>query len=207
MAKPKTKKPAQKRTKSTPAAQKTPDSYLPRPVWGVIYGVLGVLALLTLVQKEGAVLVFFRRMLGGMIGYGLYVLPISLFALCILLVTRPKGPVRLRGCSMAVFPLLVGTVVHGLFRAGQYTLSIQHMSLLMQAGTNLKSGGLLAGGFYAVLEWAFSAPGALLLSMIALIASLLYPFMMRFVPLSTTMRTRTSVHAMKHRAPCRTSTR
>ena len=58
-----------KRTGKAPAAP-APDSYLPRPAWGVIYGVFGVLALLTLLQQDGVVLRMLRTMLGSLIGYG-----------------------------------------------------------------------------------------------------------------------------------------
>ena len=52
MAQPKkSTKTTKKRTSASQRAKDAaPDSYLPRPVWGLIYGVLGILVLLTLVQ-------------------------------------------------------------------------------------------------------------------------------------------------------------
>ena len=64
-----TKSTARSRSSKTSAAP-APDSYLPRPAWGVIYGILGVLVLLALVQKDGAVLHLLHTALGSLIGYG-----------------------------------------------------------------------------------------------------------------------------------------
>ncbi len=164
-----------KRTGKAPAAP-APDSYLPRPAWGVIYGVFGVLALLTLLQQDGVVLRMLRTMLGSLIGYGLYVLPFSLFGLAALLIARTKGPVRLRAAGLGMFPLVFGALSHGMLRAGQYPVSLKAFSLLMQAGANLKSGGLLAGGLYCLMEWAFSGIGAMILMLILLIVDVMVMF-------------------------------
>lgn len=155
-----------------------PDSYLPRPVWGLIYGVLGVLALLTVVQSDGAVLRMARTGLGSLIGYGLYILPAALFALAALLISRRKGPVRLRAGAIALFPVLFSALAHALLRAGQYELTA--FGPLIESGAQLKSGGLLAGGLYCLLEWAFSSIGALLLCILLLAGDIMV--MLRLTP-------------------------
>ncbi|MBP3312172.1 MAG: DNA translocase FtsK [Butyricicoccus sp.] len=161
---------------SKASAAPAPDSYLPRPAWGVIYGILGVLVLLALVQKDGAVLHLLHTALGSLIGYGLYVLPFSLFGLAALLIARTKGPVRLRAGSIGAFPLIFGALAHGMLRGGQFPISLKAFSLLMQAGANLKSGGLLAGGLYCLMEWAFSGIGAMILMLILLVVDAMVMF-------------------------------
>ena len=170
-----TKSTARSRSSKTSAAP-APDSYLPRPAWGVIYGILGVLVLLALVQKDGAVLHLLHTALGSLIGYGLYMLPFSLFGLSALLIARTKGPVRLRAGGIGVFPLIFGALAHGMLRAGQFPLSLTAFSLLMQAGANLKSGGLLAGGLYCLMEWAFSGIGAMILMLVLLVVDVMVMF-------------------------------
>ena len=180
MAKPKQnskKSTARKRnSRSRAVPQDAPDSYLPRPVWGVIYGVCGILSLLTLIQRDGAVLQMLRTMLGGLLGYGLYVLPFGLFGLAALLIARPKGPVRLRAAGMTLFPILFGAFSHGILRARQFPLEPETFRKLIQAGAQLRSGGLLSGGLYCLMEWAFSAVGALLLILVVLVADVMVIF-------------------------------
>lgn len=135
-----------------------------------------MLALLTLLQQDGVVLRMLRTMLGSLIGYGLYVLPFSLFGLAALLIARNKGPVRLRAAGLGMFPLVFGALSHGMLRAGQYPVSLKAFSLLMQAGANLKSGGLLAGGLYCLMEWAFSGIGAMILMLILLVVDVMVMF-------------------------------
>ena len=171
----KSTKPAS-RSRKKPTAASAPDSYLPRPVWGMIYGVLGVLALLTILQQDGAVLRVMRTAIGSMLGYGLYVLPCALFGLGALLIARAKGPVRLRGTGIAVFPLIFGAAAHGILRAGQYPIDMESFRMLIETGAELKSGGLLAGGLYCVMEWAFSGIGALIIMMILLMIDVMVMF-------------------------------
>ncbi len=171
----KSTKTTKKRTSASQRAKDAaPDSYLPRPVWGLIYGVLGILVLLTLVQKDGAVLRMARTGLGSLIGYGLYVLPPALFALAALLISHRKGPVRLRGTAIGLFPILFGAMAHAMLRAGRYDLAA--FGDLMESGANLKSGGLLAGTLYGVLEWAFSSIGGLLFCILLLLADVMVMF-------------------------------
>ena len=162
------------RTKQPPAP--TVDAYLPRPAWGVIYGIAGVLVLLTLIQQEGALLRLLRTIMGSLFGYGTYTLPFALFGLSALLIARTKGPVRLRGSAIALLPLLFGAVAHGMLRPKQYPIGMESFSLLMQSGANLRSGGLFAGGLYCLMEWAFSAAGGLIVIFILLVVDVMVIF-------------------------------
>lgn len=163
---------ARKRPSQNRAPDAAPDSYLPRPVWGIIYGILGILALLTVVQSDGVLLRMARTGLGSLIGYGLYILPAALFALAALLISRRKGPVRLRAGAIALFPVFFGGMAHAMLRAGQFTT----VNELLESGMQLHSGGLLAGGLYCLLAWALSSVGALLVCILLLLADVMVIF-------------------------------
>ncbi len=165
---------AASRGKKAAASSPVSDFSLPRPVWGLIYGILGVLALLTIVQKDGVVLQMVHTALGSLIGYGLYVLPATLFALAALLISHRKGPVRLRAGAIGAFPIVFGAIAHAMLRSGSYRAG--DIGNLILAGSHLKSGGLLAGGLYCILEWAFSSIGALLLCIVVLIVDIMLIF-------------------------------
>ena len=85
-----TKSAPRSRKKPAAAAASAPDSYLPRPVWGMIYGVLGVLVLLTVMRAGRRCVRVMRTAIGSILGYGLYVLPCALFGLGALLIARAR---------------------------------------------------------------------------------------------------------------------
>lgn len=100
-------------------------------------------------------------------------LPFALLGLAALLIARRKGPVRLRGCCIALLPVLAGGVVHAITCANEYAFSMSTLSGLLKSGMEMKSGGLLSGGLYMVFEWALSSIGALLVLLLLLVAALL----------------------------------
>ena len=150
-----------------------PETLLPRAAWGAIWGVAGLLCLLSLLPIDGVVLDALHRGIGALIGTGSYVLPFALLGLAALLIARRKGPVRLRGCCIALLPVLAGGVVHAITCANEYAFSMSTLSGLLKSGMEMKSGGLLSGGLYMVFEWALSSIGALLVLLLLLVAALL----------------------------------
>ena len=97
-----------KSTKSAPkgkrAAQPQPEELGPilsRPVWGAIWGIVGLLCLLSILPIDGVLLKWLHRGIGALIGKGAYVMPFALIGIAVLLFARPKGPVRLRGTARA----------------------------------------------------------------------------------------------------------
>ena len=169
-----------KSTKSAPkgkrAAQPQPEELGPilsRPVWGAIWGIVGLLCLLSILPIDGVLLKWLHRGIGALIGKGSYVLPFALLALAGLLFARQKGPVRLRGVSIALLPVFFGSIVHAFTCANEYDFSMETLFDLLQTGTAGKSGGLLAGGLYIVLEWALSSIGALLVLLLLTVAAIL----------------------------------
>ena len=169
-----------KSTKSAPkgkrAAQPQPEELGPilsRPVWGAIWGIVGLLCLLSILPIDGVLLKWLHRGIGALIGKGAYVMPFALIGIAVLLFARPKGPVRLRGTCIALMPLLIGSIIHAFLCANEYDLSMSTLSGLLSTGIEGSSGGLLGGGLYILLEWALSSIGALLILLVLFIVSLL----------------------------------
>lgn len=169
-----------KTTKSAPkgkrAAQPQPEKLGPilsRPVWGAIWGIVGLLCLLSILPIDGVLLKWLHRGIGALIGKGAYVMPFALIGIAVLLFARPKGPVRLRGTCIALMPLLIGSIIHAFSCANEYDLSMSTLSGLLSTGMEGSSGGLLGGGLYILLEWALSSIGALLILLVLFIVSLL----------------------------------
>ena len=169
-----------KSTKSAPkgkrAAQPQPEELGPilsRPVWGAIWGIVGLLCLLSILPIDGVLLKWLHRGIGALIGKGAYVMPFALIGIAVLLFARPKGPVRLRGTCIALMQLLIGSIIHAFSCANEYDLSMSTLSGLLSTGMEGSSGGLLGGGLYILLEWALSSIGALLILLVLFIVSLL----------------------------------
>ena len=141
---------------------------LPRPAWAAIWGVLGIITLVGLFKDDGVLLALLRKATAGMLGWGFYLMPFCLLVLSFLLFVRQKGPVRLQGTALVLLPLVMGALLHGAFRAKDYEPAVLTFGKLLTDGAALKSGGLLAGGLYCILEWAVSPVGAFLLLLLAL---------------------------------------
>ena len=148
---------------------------LPRPAWGIIYGVLGVFSLLIVFGLDGALLNLIRSFIGSLIGYGLYIVPIILFSLCAMLIKNRKGPIRLRASAVALFPVFLSSIIHCLLNSSILS-SDAVFSTLAKTGSDIKSGGLIAGGLSYLFSWAFSSIGGFLICLILLIADLMIIF-------------------------------
>ena len=136
---------------------------IPREAWAAIYGVLGVLCLIAILKNDGVVLRLIHTALGGLFGWGLYLCPPVLFGLCALLLARRRGPVRLRGAAIACLPVFLGALAHAFFCGPDYAAGGLTVFRLLGDGAKLQAGGLIAGGLYCVLRWAFSGIGAVIL--------------------------------------------
>ena len=148
---------------------------LPRPAWGIIYGVLGVFSLLIVFGLDGALLNLIRSFIGSLIGYGLYIVPIILFSLCAMLIKNRKGPIRLRASAVALLPVFLSSIIHCLLNSSILS-SDAVFSTLVKTGSDIKSGGLIAGGLSYLFSWAFSSIGGFLICLILLIADLMIIF-------------------------------
>ena len=166
---------ARKRAPRQPAPAPEPELIgLPREVWAGIYAVLGLISLIAVFKSDGFVLRMLRTSITSLFGWGLYVWPIALLSLAALLFfRREKGPVRLRGAAIAVLPVLFGALLHALLHANEYGMNMGTLGGLLKNGAELKAGGLISGGLYVLLEWAFSSIGALILLLAGFAAALM----------------------------------
>lgn len=146
---------------------------IPREVWAAIYGVLGVLCLISVLKNDGFVLRMIHTALGGLFGWGLYVWPFALFGLCGLLFARRRGAVRLRGAAIACLPIFIGALAHAFFCGADYSAAGMTLFRLLGDGAKLQAGGLISGGLYTILRWAFSGIGANILLVIGLLADIM----------------------------------
>ena len=87
-----------KSTKSAPkgkrAAQPQPEELGPilsRPVWGAIWGIVGLLCLLSILPIDGVLLKWLHRGIGALIGKGAYVMPFALIGIAVLLARTTPG--------------------------------------------------------------------------------------------------------------------
>lgn len=146
---------------------------IPREVWAAIYGVLGVLCLISVLKNDGFVLRLIHTALGGLFGWGLYVWPFALFGLCGLLIARRRGAVRLRGAAIACLPIFIGALAHAIFCGADYSAQGMTVFRLLGDGAKMQAGGLVSGGLYTILRWAFSGIGANILLIIGLLADIM----------------------------------
>lgn len=146
---------------------------IPREMWAVIYGVMGLLCFIAVLKRDGAVLRLIHTALGGAVGWGIYLCPFALLGIAALLLTRRKGPVRLRCAAIACTPILFGALIHALLCGPDYTNAGLTIFRLLGDGAKLQAGGLLAGGLYSILRWAFSGIGAMLLIIVGIIADIM----------------------------------
>ncbi len=144
-----------------------------RAAWGAINGVLALLCLLALFPMDGIVLNMINKGVSAMVGMGKYTLPFALFCLTALLISRKKGPVRLRGVCIVLIPVFLGAIVHAFTSPDEFPLSMHSLSALIKSGMKGESGGLISGGIYVVLEWALSSIGALIVLLVATAAAVL----------------------------------
>lgn len=162
---------------------------LSRNAWGLIWGLAGLICLLSLFPFDGYVLDVLQIITGALLGVGSYIVPLALFSTAILLWAQPRGSVRCRGICIGLLPFFGGGIVHAFLCPEQYPLSFDLLRDLVQTGLKNQSGGLLAGGFYILLEWALSPIGAFLILLILSAVSLLTVFRITPLVLWKTFRT------------------
>ncbi len=164
------------RTRPTTVESKPAASGVRREVWAILYAALAVISLLSLFPFDGFLLKGLRQLTGALIGFGMYLLPISFAGLCALLLIQDKGPIRLRGSCIVLLPVLCSAIMQGITAPDQYGFAMQTFSSLFTSGIAGHSGGLCSGWLYILLEWAFSSIGAFLILVLLCISSLFIIF-------------------------------
>ncbi len=180
-----TKKPASGAKRSTSSKKKKAASSrartqkptgLRREAWGILVMLVGILVMLALLNADGVLTRWLNRLLRGLIGPGFYILPFVLFVMALLLLMRPKEPLKLRMTALFALPLLYGAVYHVFSDPNGYAFTLDGLKALYMTGTAGVSGGLIAGGFGIVLRYMLSKAGAAILLIAAIAGAVLAAF-------------------------------
>ncbi|MBR5534772.1 MAG: DNA translocase FtsK [Ruminiclostridium sp.] len=145
-------------------AKEKPAVYAPnmtaRGIGAAVCLFLAVMLVLGVCQVSAVVVDFLSNGVKGLVGYGIFAVIFSLLMAVFLLLFRRQKPVTLRLWCVGLFPIFVGALAHMFLSPYPYTMEFSTFSKLWTDGTHLFSGGIL-GGFLSIsfCTW-FSAIGA-----------------------------------------------
>lgn len=142
-----------------------------KQVWGLIYVILGLVSLLSIIGFDGFLLAYFKSTLGSMIGFGVYVLPITFCYSAYILLRPLKLAVKLRMWTINLFPFLLSALIHIIFVSDKY-----NFIELITTGGNIKSGGLISGMLAGLLVTSLSKIGAIILLVLIVVFCVLTAF-------------------------------
>ena len=140
-----------------------------RGVGAAVCVFLTVLLVLSACHVSAVVVDFLADGVKGLVGYGIYAVIFSLVMAAWVLLFRRQKPVVLRLWCLGLLPLFVGALGHMFLSPYPYTMEFSTFSKLWTDGTHLFSGGVL-GGFLSIsfCTW-FSAIGAGIIFVLALL--------------------------------------
>ncbi len=140
-----------------------------RGVGAAVCVFLAVLLVLGACHVSAVVVDFLADGVKGLVGYGIYAVIFSLVMAAWVLLFRRQKPVVLRLWCLGLLPLFVGALGHMFLSPYPYTMEFSTFSKLWTDGTHLFSGGVL-GGFLSIsfCTW-FSAIGAGIIFVLALL--------------------------------------
>ena len=184
-----------KKKKSSPQgkkpAAKAAHKPIRREVGGVVCAVLAVVSLLGCCGVKAFFTEGIANLSLGLIGAGLYILPLSFVLAAFILFLHDGRPVAMRVVCAFTISVLIGSLVH-LFSAN-VDLSGGFgdlISALYEGGKAHLCGGVISGGIAILLEGAVSKVGAVILLVVLLILSLLTGLNMTVRGIITAIRQR-----------------
>lgn len=119
-----------------------------RYIVGAILGIVGLLSVITYFHTSAIVINWLRRIIGGLFGWGYYLVPPALLMSAYLLQIYHKGPIGGRLTCTLLVPLFFGALTEMLFSSvdlstvGGFSAIV---SLLYSEGQQLIFGGVLSG--------------------------------------------------------------
>ncbi len=167
--------------KKPPAAKKNPkvSTEYENPIsngitGGIVCMFLFVLFLLLLFKTDGALLMVTRSVVLGLIGEAglLFFTPVFLYVGIINLFGR-KTAVRMRSTCAVIFAFLCGVIYHLIVSGLRYTDGFAVIPALYSGGAAGTTGGVLCGGVAILLHWACGTALSYLLSILAVVLTLL----------------------------------
>lgn len=126
---------------------------------GLIVCVVVLLLVLAMVHLSGLLLDPLWKLVTGLIGWGVYLLIAMLLLDAILLMSNVQ-PYRLRVLCVTMIPVLWSAIVHCVYIGDTLPLSFASIGTLWKTGTEIQSGGVIAGVLAMVSGAAVSQTGA-----------------------------------------------
>ena len=133
---PKSKRTAAGRTHSTPATHL---------VWGIICLLLALCVVVSYFGVEGIVLIWLRKILCGLLGYGYWLFGAALLCVGLTAIVHRQDPVTLRVVAALLAPFFAGVVVHILLVSTSYGIELDAIRPLWEDGQLIRCGGVLSG--------------------------------------------------------------
>ena len=135
-------------------------------VWGIVCLLLTLCVAVSYFSKEGIALVWLRRLLCGLVGYGYWLYGAALLCVGLTALFHREERITLRVIAALAAPILLSVVLHLLLVAEPYSIKLDGIRPLWADGQLVTCGGVLCG----VLAEAFRA---LLSKIVALVIFLL----------------------------------
>ena len=162
--------PTRTRRPKAPRARRSPTTHL---VWGIVCLVLALCVAVSYFGVEGIVLLWLRKILCGLLGYGYWLFGASLVCVGITAIVHRTEPVTLRVASALLAPFFLGVVIHILSVSAPYGVKLDAIRPLWEDGQQMVCGGVLCG---VVAEAAVKLLSKIVASVIFVILLLLSVF-------------------------------
>ena len=176
------------------AADRAINGKQPRPVrrevGAVVCLALAVVVLCGLLGLDKPIVQVFVNVPRGILGGGVFVLPLILVLDFFILMFHDGRPVRLRFACTWITVVCIGVFVHLLWQESNIPWEFSMVKELYQTGVAGNSGGILAGFIAMLLDFVMGKFLASLLLLVVLIPSLLYGFNMTVISLIKAIRAR-----------------
>jgi len=144
-----------------------------REIAALFFFFLAVFTCLGLFGVSGWFLDFLSGLCRGAIGRGFYVLPFALLIAALALLFHRDRPVVARVICLTLLPVAIGAVVHLFGPDAHYEWSFGMVSVLIDEGLALASGGLVSGLLALALSAAVSKVGAAIVLVVSALVLLL----------------------------------
>ena len=157
--------------KEQPTPQKRP---IRREVGGVICLLLAVFGVISYFKASAIFIDWFRDLMGGLFGYGFWLVPPVLLLCAYILLFHRGRPVRLRLFCAAMLPVLLGSIIHLLICRETFVWEWPMFAALWKTGVVRTSGGAVSGLIALAFQAAFSKVGALFVVILVTALALLF---------------------------------
>ncbi|MDR1588612.1 MAG: DNA translocase FtsK [Oscillospiraceae bacterium] len=137
---------------------------------------LGVFTFLGFRDGGGVFIGFFRDVVMGLVGWGLFALAPALLLCAVILCFHRGRPVRFRVTCSLLLPVVAGALIHLFTSDITYKVSLGMFRLLWTDGQALAAGGAVSGGFSELFLFLFGKAGAAIVFICAALFLLLSAF-------------------------------